>query len=179
MYADLNIVLKFVREVWKEERELEKIPPEELNVYLSESPRNVRPLKPRMYENKEIPAKPNPVNVYKLCRDRHPQSMLEPDAPFYLMVNHFKSSVQGWQNDCTWFKAQPMGVNKLNSILKDMSGAGEIFCKTNHTGRNPAKSGSRDNRPQKSPVNKQLQQPTRTTNEKHFKHSLKQGVHEL
>ena len=33
---DLNIVLKFIREVRKEERELEKIPPEELNVYLGE-----------------------------------------------------------------------------------------------------------------------------------------------
>ena len=33
---DLNIVLKFLREVWKEERELEKISPEELNVYFSE-----------------------------------------------------------------------------------------------------------------------------------------------
>ena len=31
---DLNIVLKFLREVRKEERELEKISPEELNVYL-------------------------------------------------------------------------------------------------------------------------------------------------
>ena len=52
--------------------------------------------------------------------------MLEPDAPFYLTVNHFKSSVQGQQNDCTWFKAQPMGVNKLNSILKDMCEVGGI-----------------------------------------------------
>ena len=33
---DLNIVLKFLREVRKEERELEKISPEELNVYLCE-----------------------------------------------------------------------------------------------------------------------------------------------
>ena len=33
---DLNIVLKFLREVRKEERELEKISPEELNVYLIE-----------------------------------------------------------------------------------------------------------------------------------------------
>ena len=32
---DLNIVLKFLHEVRKEERELEKIPPKELNVYLS------------------------------------------------------------------------------------------------------------------------------------------------
>ena len=50
--------------------------------------------------------------------------MLEPDAPFYLMVNHFKRCVQGQQNNRTWFKAQPMGVNKLNSILKDMCEAG-------------------------------------------------------
>ena len=50
-----------------------------------DNPRNVRSVKPRMYENKEIS-----------------------DAPFYLTVNHLKSSVQGQQNDCTWLKAQPM-----------------------------------------------------------------------
>ena len=100
-----------------------------------DDPRNVRPVKPRMYENKEIPAERNPVNVYKLYRNKRPQSMLEPDAPFYLTVNHFKSSVQGQQRDCTWFKAQPMGVNKLNSILKDMCEVGGIPRKTNHAGR--------------------------------------------
>ena len=56
---------------------------------------NVRPVKPRMYENKEIQEKRNPVNVYKLYRDKRPRSMMEPDAPFYLTVNHFKSSIQG------------------------------------------------------------------------------------
>ena len=61
--------------------------------------------------------------------------MLEPDVPFYLTVNHFKSSVQGQQRDCTWFKAQPMGVNILNSILKDMCEVGGIPRKTNHAGR--------------------------------------------
>ena len=100
-----------------------------------DDPRNVRPVKPRMYENKEIPAERNPVNVYKLYRNKRPQSMLEPDAPFYLTVNHFKSSVQGQQRDCTWFKAQPMGVNKLTSILKDMCEVGGIPRKTNHAGR--------------------------------------------
>ena len=87
--------------------------------------RNIRPVKPRMYENKEIQEGSNPENVYKLYRDKHPSSMMEPDAPFYLTVNHFKS-IQRQQNDCTWFKAQAMGVNKLNSILKDMREAGEI-----------------------------------------------------
>ena len=60
---------------------------------------------------------------------------MEPDAPFHLTVNHFKPSIQGPQNDCTWFKAQAMGVNKLNSILKDMCEAGGIPPKTNHAGR--------------------------------------------
>lgn len=58
--------------------------------------------------------------------------MLEPDASFCLTVNHFKSSVQGQQNDSTWFKAQPMGVNKLNRILTDMCKVGGIPQKTNH-----------------------------------------------
>ena len=31
--------------------------------------------------------------------------MMEPDAPFYLTDNHFKSSLQG-----QWFKAQAMAV---------------------------------------------------------------------
>lgn len=58
--------------------------------------------------------------------------MLETDASFCLTVNHFKSSVQGQQNDSTWFKAQPMGVNKLNRILTDMCKVGGIPQKTNH-----------------------------------------------
>ena len=33
--------------------------------------------------------------------------MLAPEAPFYLTVNHLKSSVQG-----QWFKAHAIGVNK-------------------------------------------------------------------
>ena len=63
--------------------------------------RDVRLAKPRMYENKEIQEERNPVNVYKRYRDKRPPSMMEPDAPFYLAVNHFKSSIQGQQNDCT------------------------------------------------------------------------------
>ena len=47
---DLNIVLKFLREVRKEERELEKIPPEELNVYLSEFIIAARTKKGEQYE---------------------------------------------------------------------------------------------------------------------------------
>ena len=55
--------------------------------------RTVRPMKPIMYENKEIQGKRNSVNVYKLYRDKRPRSMMEPDDPFYLTVNHFKYSI--------------------------------------------------------------------------------------
>ena len=140
-----------------------------------------------MYE--EIPAERNPVNVHKLFRDKRPQSMLEPDDPFYLTVNRFKSSIQEQQNDCTWFEAQPMRVNKLNSILKDVCEVGEIPRKTNHAGRKPLSQKLQENDvppnqiiqitgPKKPPVDKQLQRPTRTTNGEHFKHLLEHGVSE-
>ena len=131
----------------------------------------------RVCENKEIPAECNPVNVFKLYRNKRPQSTLEPDSPFYLTVNHFKSSVQGQQNDCTWFKVQPMRVNKLNSILRDMCEVGGIPRKTNHAGRKTLVQKLQDNDvPQKPPVDKQLQRPTRATNGKHFKHPFKHGI---
>ena len=34
-----------------------------------------------------------------------------------------------------WFKAQPMGANKLNNVMKDMTQAVGISGKTNHSGR--------------------------------------------
>ena len=47
---DPNIALKFLHEVRKEERELEKISPEELNVYLSEFIIAARTKKEEQYE---------------------------------------------------------------------------------------------------------------------------------
>jgi len=61
--------------------------------------------------------------------------MLEPDAPFYLSVNHFKTLSYHKLEDCFWFKAQPMGINKLDSIMKEMCKAAKITLKTNHAGR--------------------------------------------
>ena len=34
-----------------------------------------------------------------------------------------------------WFKSQPMGVNKLNSFMKEMTKTAEISVKTYHSGR--------------------------------------------
>ena len=58
--------------------------------------------------------------------------MNKPDAPFYLGVNHTTKN-----SDKSWFQANAMGVNKLNSLMKTMAekaGLGNSHL-TNHSGR--------------------------------------------
>ena len=58
--------------------------------------------------------------------------MNKPDAPFYLGVNHTTKN-----SDKSWFKANAMGVNKLNSLMKTMaekSGLDNSHL-TNHSAR--------------------------------------------
>ena len=50
MMYDMNIVLKFLREVQNKERKLENIPPEEVNIYLSEFIISARTKKGEWYE---------------------------------------------------------------------------------------------------------------------------------
>ena len=101
-----------------------------------EDPRNQRPIKPRMYANNDaISVDRDPVHVYKMYKETRPPSMLEPDSSFYLSVNYFKTETHSSVEGKNWFKAQPMGVNKLNNIMKDMIQAAGISGKTNHSGR--------------------------------------------
>ena len=89
-----------------------------------------------MYANNDaISIDRDPVHVYKMNKEKRPPSMLEPDSSFYLSVNYFKTETHASVEDKTWFKAQPMGVNKLNNIMKDMTEAAGIPGKTNHSGR--------------------------------------------
>ena len=66
---DLNIVLKFLREVRKEERELEKISPEELNVYLSEFIIVARTKKGEQYEQSSLRGILSSVDRYLTRRE--------------------------------------------------------------------------------------------------------------
>ena len=77
----------------------------------------------------------DPVHVYKMYKEKRPPSMLEPDSSFHLSVNYFKTETHASVEGKNWFKAQPMGVNKLNNIMKDMTQAAGISGKTNHSGR--------------------------------------------
>ena len=89
-----------------------------------------------MYANNDIiSVNGDPVHVYKMYKEKRPPSMLAPDSSFYLSVNYFKKETHASVEDKSWFKAQPMGVNKLNNIVKDMTQAAEISGKTNQSGR--------------------------------------------
>ena len=101
-----------------------------------EDPRNQRPIKPRMYANNDaISIDRDPVHVYKMYKEKRQPSMLEPDSSFYLPVNYCKTETHSSLEGKNWFKAQPMGVNKLNNIMKDMAQAAGISGKTNHSPR--------------------------------------------
>ena len=57
-----------------------------------------------------------PVKAYKVYAEKRPAEMKTDDAPFYLAVNNVKSG-----SGKPWFKKAPVGVNKLNSLMKAMA----------------------------------------------------------
>ena len=86
-----------------------------------------------MYANNDgISIDRDPVHVYKMYKGKRPPSMLEPDSSFYLSLNYFKTETDSSVEGRNWFKAQPMGVNKLNNIMKNITQAAGIAGKTNH-----------------------------------------------
>ena len=91
-------------------------------------PRNVRPIKPKAFATSDLPR----VVVFKICSEKRPESMNKPDAPLYLGVNHTTKN-----SDKSWFKANAMGVNKLNSLMKTMAGKSGLDNShlTNHSSR--------------------------------------------
>ena len=93
-----------------------------------DDPRNQRPIKPRMYANNDaISIDRDSVHVYKMYKEKRPPSMLESDSSFYLSVNYFKTETHASVEGKNWFKAQPMGVNKLNNIMKEVTQAAVNF----------------------------------------------------
>ena len=92
-------------------------------------PRNVRAIAPKMFavsNNEKCP-----VKAYKVYAEKRPAEMKTDDAPFYLAVNKVK-----YGSGKPWFKKAPVGVNKLNTLMKTMAqkaGLGPNF--KNHSGR--------------------------------------------
>ena len=79
-------------------------------------PHNVWTIKPKAFATPDLPRERDPVVVFKIYSEKRPESMNKPDAPFYLGVNHTTKN-----SDKSWFKANAMGVNKLNSLMKTMA----------------------------------------------------------
>ncbi|KXJ06675.1 Uncharacterized protein KIAA1958 [Exaiptasia diaphana] len=100
-----------------------------------EDPRNIRPVKPKAFATQTHKPDKNPVFVYKLYAEKRPLSMQDPDAPFYLGINHVKDSSKTIK---PWFKTAPMGVNKLSSLMRTMSEKAGLDADrrlTNHSAR--------------------------------------------
>ena len=57
----------------------------------------------------------NQTNIYKLYAERRPSKMNDNNAPFYRAVNNCKKQ----DPSKPWFKKSAVGVNKLNSFIKN------------------------------------------------------------
>ena len=77
---------------------------------------NTRKEKPRMYAELGHPR--CPVATYKKYADKRPEKMCTNDSPFYLATITHKINPG---EDERWFLSQPIGVNKLTSLLKTMA----------------------------------------------------------
>ena len=79
-----------------------------------ENTRNVRLLPPKAWATNDERC---PVKLFNLYSQLRPSNFSTPDSPFYLATNS-KTTPPG---NHPWFKRQPVGVNKLSSIMKRMA----------------------------------------------------------
>ncbi len=86
-----------------------------------ENPRDVRPFPPKMFSSDG--SEKDPVAVYKVFASKRPEKMNQPDAPFYIAVNNIKSTKS---LDKFWFKCNPVGINKLGGLMKEMASKAEL-----------------------------------------------------
>ena len=90
---------------------------------------HLRPFAPKMFVNHKKPLR-CPVSAYKQYRSHRPQAMLTADSPFYLGV------IQDPGNSDVWYRSQPMGHDKLSSLIKRMAINAKLNGRfTNHSVR--------------------------------------------
>ena len=92
---------------------------------------HLRSFAPKIFPNHSNPSRCTIVWKKKF-RDHRPSSMLSDDPPFYLGVVYRLSPT----HPDVWYRAQPLGHDKLSSIVKNMSQNAKIDGKfTNHSVR--------------------------------------------
>ena len=75
-----------------------------------------------------------PVAIYKKYSDLRPVDYCRPEDPYYISTHSRGHPRPGEQ----WFRRQPIGVNKLGSIMKNMASAAKLSSEkklTNHSAR--------------------------------------------
>ena len=77
--------------------------------------RDVRVFAPKMFSANG--GEKDPVTMYKVFAEKRPEKMNDPDVPPYIAVNNVKSK----STDKCWFKCNAVGINKLGSLMKEMS----------------------------------------------------------
>ena len=95
--------------------------------------RDIRAMPPKMFATDG--SEKDPIVVYKLYAQKRPEKMNEDDSPFYLAVNN-NLKAESLQTK-EWFKAGPVGINKLNGLMKTMAQKAGINNERlrNHSGR--------------------------------------------
>ena len=77
-------------------------------------PKDIRAVKPKMFS---VPGSDrDPVKAFHLYTSNRPEQMKSDDSPFYLAINYTRLA----NSSKPWFKAAPMGSNKLSSLMKRM-----------------------------------------------------------
>ena len=92
-------------------------------------PKDIRTVKPKMFS---VPGSDrDPVQTYHMYASKRPEQMKSDDSPFYFAINYTRVA----NSSKTWFKAAPMGSNKLNSVRKTMAEKAGLNAKnlTNHS----------------------------------------------
>ena len=87
-----------------------------------DNPLNRRQIKPRTYENLSEPDERNPISAYKFYMTKWPKETVVDGSPFYLTRDNLSNEKLALSN-AKWFKPQPMGVNKLNTLMRDCAKA--------------------------------------------------------
>ncbi|XP_060588773.1 uncharacterized protein KIAA1958-like [Ruditapes philippinarum] len=81
------------------------------------NPRDTRTVKPKAFGNDEDTRK-CPIHLYKMYRDKRPESMCSDESPFFL--------TPGGGTQKSWYRKAPMGINKLYNIMNDMKSDANI-----------------------------------------------------
>ncbi len=96
---------------------------------------NIRQVKPRMWPNTADLSR-CPIATYQRYAEKRPRGYSEPHHPFYIATSSkFCEAIAAPTDDMQWFRSQPIGVNKLSSLMSKMSTNAGLRHLTNHSAR--------------------------------------------